>query len=31
MVLESVLKKQNRNEEWALARKQELEAAKKEV
>ncbi|KAG2697261.1 hypothetical protein I3760_07G098200 [Carya illinoinensis] len=29
VVPESVLKKQKRNEEWALAKKQELEAAKK--
>lgn len=29
MVPESVLKKQKRNEEWALAKKQDLEAAKK--
>ena len=28
-VPESVLKKQKRNEEWALAKKQEFEAAKK--
>lgn len=28
-VPESVLKKQKRSEEWALAKKQELEAAKK--
>lgn len=29
VVPESVLKKQKRNEEWALAKKQEFEAAKK--
>jgi large subunit ribosomal protein L7e len=29
VVPESVLKKQKRNEEWALAKKQDLEAAKK--
>ncbi|KAG9140882.1 hypothetical protein Leryth_010407 [Lithospermum erythrorhizon] len=29
VVPESVLKKQKRNEEWALAKKQELEASKK--
>jgi large subunit ribosomal protein L7e len=28
VVPESVLKKQKRNEEWALAKKQELESAK---
>ena len=29
VVPESVLKKQKRNEEWALAKKEELEATKK--
>lgn len=29
VIPESVLKKQKRNEEWALAKKQELESAKK--
>lgn len=29
VIPESVLKKQKRNEEWALAKKQELEATKK--
>lgn len=29
LVPESVLKKQKRNEEWALAKKQELETSKK--
>lgn len=29
VIPESVLKKQKRNEQWALAKKQELESAKK--
>lgn len=31
LILESVLKKRKREEEWALAKKQDLEATKKKI